>query len=62
MTRKYSRLDGNSTSLCRRQIAGHRLDAPWHFHSTMNKGEGSITVDEVPLEWCFQPGVKNGLL
>src|ERR1044071_3408427 len=38
--------------------SGTHLDAPWHFHSTMNKGERSITIDEVPLEWCFQPGVK----
>ena len=37
---------------------GTHLDAPWHFHSTMNKGERAIAIDEVPLEWCFQPGVK----
>ena len=37
---------------------GTHLDAPWHFHSTMNKGERAITIDEVPLDWCFQPGVK----
>lgn len=37
---------------------GTHLDAPWHFASTMNKGERAITIDEVPLEWCFQPGVK----
>ena len=24
----------------------------------MNRGERAITIDEVPLEWCFQPGVK----
>ena len=24
----------------------------------MNKGERAITIDEVPLDWCFQPGVK----
>jgi len=24
----------------------------------MNGGERAITIDEVPLEWCFQPGVK----
>jgi len=24
----------------------------------MNKGERAIAIDEVPLEWCFQPGVK----
>jgi kynurenine formamidase len=24
----------------------------------MNRGERAIAIDEVPLEWCFQPGVK----
>jgi kynurenine formamidase len=24
----------------------------------MNKGERAITIDEVDLNWCFQPGVK----
>ncbi|MYM81846.1 cyclase family protein [Duganella sp. FT50W] len=42
--------------------SGTHLDAPYHFHSTMNRklgeAERSITIDEVPLEWCFQPGVK----
>ena len=37
---------------------GTHLDAPYHFASTMNKGDRAITIDEVPLEWCFQPGVK----
>ena len=37
---------------------GTHLDAPYHFASTMNKGERAITIDEVPLDWCFQPGVK----
>jgi kynurenine formamidase len=41
---------------------GTHLDAPYHFHSTMDKAFGeqkkSKTIDEVPLEWCFQPGVK----
>lgn len=37
---------------------GTHLDAPYHFHSTMDKGEKSMTIDEVPLEWCFQNGVK----
>ncbi len=34
------------------------LDAPYHFASTMDRGKRAITIDEVPLEWCFQPGVK----
>jgi kynurenine formamidase len=37
---------------------GTHLDAPYHFASTMNKGERAITIDEVPLDWCFQAGVK----
>jgi kynurenine formamidase len=37
---------------------GTHLDAPYHFHSTMDRGQRAITIDEVPLEWCFQPGVK----
>jgi kynurenine formamidase len=32
------------------------LDAPYHFASTMDGGKRAITIDEVPLEWCFQPG------
>lgn len=38
--------------------AGTHLDAPWHYHPTMNNGERAITIDEVPLEWCIGPGVK----
>ena len=37
---------------------GTHLDAPYHFHPTMNKGERAITIDEVPLEWCLQNAVK----
>jgi kynurenine formamidase len=37
---------------------GTHLDAPFHFHSTMNRGQRAITIDEVPLDWCFQRGVK----
>ena len=37
---------------------GTHLDAPWHFHPTMDGGQRAITIDEVPLEWCFQAGVK----
>jgi len=37
---------------------GTHLDAPWHFHPTMDGGKPAITIDEVPLDWCFRPGVK----
>jgi kynurenine formamidase len=37
---------------------GTHVDAPWHYHPTMDGGERAITIDEVPLEWCYQAGVK----
>lgn len=41
---------------------GTHLDAPWHFHPTQDAQGGqarpALTIDEIPLEWCFQPGVK----
>ena len=42
---------------------GTHLDAPYHYFSSMNHrftagGEPSMRIDEVPLEWCFQPAVK----
>jgi kynurenine formamidase len=37
---------------------GTHLDAPYHFASTMSGGQRAITIDEVDLNWCFQPGVK----
>ena len=41
---------------------GTHLDAPYHFHSTMDRSLGeqkpSISIDQVPLDWCFQPAVK----
>ena len=24
----------------------------------MNEGQRAWTIDEIPLDWCFQPGVK----
>ena len=52
---------GEGWAVERLQIATHNgthLDAPYHHHSTMNNGERAITIDEVPLDWCFNPGVK----
>lgn len=37
---------------------GTHLDAPYHFASTMDGGRRAITIDEVALDWCMQPGVK----
>jgi kynurenine formamidase len=52
---------GEGWAVERLNIATHNgthMDAPYHFHSTMNKGERAITIDEVPLDWCLRPGVK----
>ena len=38
--------------------SGTHLDAPWHFASTMDGGKPALTIDQVPLDWCFQAGVK----
>jgi kynurenine formamidase len=37
--------------------SGTHLDAPYHYHPTMDKGKRALTIDEIPLEWCFGPGV-----
>ncbi len=37
---------------------GTHVDVPWHYHPTMDGGKRAITIDEVPLDWFFRPGVK----
>ena len=37
---------------------GTHMDAPYHYHSTMDNGKRAITIDEVPLEWCYNKGIK----
>ena len=32
------------------------VDAPWHYNSTI-EGKPAQTIDELPLEWFFAPGV-----
>jgi kynurenine formamidase len=36
------------------------VDAPWHYGPT-SEGRPAKTIDEVPLEWCYGPGVKLDL-
>ena len=53
--------DGEGWAVERVTISTHNgthLDAPWHYHPTMNRGERSMTIDEVPLDWCVRPAVK----
>jgi len=37
--------------------SGTHLDAPYHYHPTMDGGKRSLTIEEIPLEWCFSDGV-----
>lgn len=37
--------------------SGTHLDAPYHYHPTMDGGKTSLTIDEVPLDWCMSDGV-----
>lgn len=32
------------------------VDAPWHYAPT-SEGRPAKTIDEVPLDWCYGPGV-----
>src|SRR3954468_16718612 len=41
---------------------GTHLDAPYHFHPTMDNGKPAATIDEVPLEWCFNDAIKLDFL
>jgi kynurenine formamidase len=53
--------DGQGWAVERVNLSTHNgthLDAPYHFHPTMNRGERAATIDEIPLDWCFRPGVK----
>jgi len=35
---------------------GTHMDAPYHYHPT-SQGLPAKRIDEIPLEWCFAPGV-----
>ena len=58
--------DGEYAAVERVTISTHNgthMDAPYHYFSTMNHalkpgGEPSWRIDEIPLEWCYQRGVK----
>jgi len=37
--------------------SGTHLDAPYHYHPTMDHGKPAWTIDQIPLEWCLSHGV-----
>lgn len=36
--------------------SGTHMDAPWHYGPSC-EGKPAKTIDEIPLEWCFNDGV-----
>jgi kynurenine formamidase/dienelactone hydrolase len=36
--------------------AGTHMDAPWHY-GPMCREQPSRTIDQIPLQWCYGPGV-----
>ncbi len=58
--RKEDLLDGCGWAVENLYLSSHsgtHMDAPWHYHPTMNGGEPAWTIDQVPLEWCIGDGV-----
>ncbi|MGP9767648.1 cyclase family protein [Halomonas sp. AOP13-D3-9] len=54
-------LDGKGAAVERCTMSTHtgtHMDAPWHYHPTMDGGKPALTIDQVPLEWCIGHGVK----
>lgn len=58
--------DGQAWAVERINLSTHNgthMDAPWHFHPTQDEalvpgGRRAMTIDEVPLDWCWRPAVK----
>lgn len=37
--------------------SGTHVDAPYHYGPKMSDGSPAMTIDEIPLRWCFGNGV-----
>lgn len=38
--------------------SGTHMDAPWHYAPIMDGGAPAATIDQIPLQWCWENGVK----
>lgn len=38
--------------------SGTHIDAPYHYHAFDDSGSPMPSIDEIPLDWFFGPGVK----
>jgi kynurenine formamidase len=53
--------DGEGWAIENVHIATHNgthMDSPYHFQSKSKDGKPMMTIDQVPLDWFFRPGVK----
>ena len=53
-------LDGHGWAIEQISLCSHtgtHVDAPYHYHPTMNNGEPAWTADQIPLDWCMGDGV-----
>jgi kynurenine formamidase len=53
--------DGEGWAIENIQLTTHNgthMDAPVHFQSKSIDGKPMMTIDQVPLDWFFRPGVK----
>lgn len=58
--------DGQAWAVERVNLSTHNgthMDAPWHYHPTQDEalipgGRRAMTIDEIPLDWCWRPAVK----
>lgn len=53
-------LDGCGWAVDDLQLSTHtgtHMDAPYHYHPTMDHGKPAWTIEQVPLEWCMGDGV-----
>ena len=53
--------DGEGWAIENIQLTTHNgthMDAPIHFQSKSIDGKPMMTIDQVPLDWFFRPGVK----
>ena len=65
---KFDEMRGGDVGFCGAEWvkltthSGTHVDAPWHYHPQQDSGLGNTrsaqTIDEMPLEWFFQRGVK----
>ena len=51
--------EGWATEQCRISTHnGTHVDAPYHYATTMDHGKRAMRIDEAPLDWFYQAGIK----